>query len=722
MGLLRFKKTEETGEAAIEIKANSKSEHSISPYLTGKFCEHLGNNIYNGMEAQILQNPTFGDWPFGAGRHPDGGLKRTSDEEWIAQQIRSRAQRTAFPDPEKLVESRSDGLAHWWIREGPGKDIRTTSDAGPHGGRAQRVEVRREGQGIGQWVYLPLHRVRSYEYRLVIRSNNLNEITIKVFPWNGDAPVFSQSHDGISRAWLSCEGTFDVPTGSCADDDGFRVVICAPKKGQFVIDRTLIYPADHVNHADPDVIRFLQESRLPILRWPGGNFVSGYHWKDGIGPVDQRPTRDNPAWGRIEPGMFGTDEFMAFCESVGCEPLICINAGNGTPQEAAEWLEYCNGAIDTPMGKCRAENGHPEPYKVKYWEVGNELPGRHQIGWTTSAGYADRFREFSEAMLERDQSIVLLANGAPTFWGNGELDGRVEGKKNALWTDEEGWNWNRLTMLENKENVQWITDHILEGGRVPPDADPMEVYRDFMAIPAVYEDWYIEVERVMRELGVKDPRLAITELQLFGKMPRVEGKKNHRLLVNPASAAECAFQRLYYHMAVRLSPFIPIITHSATVNHGGGLRKQKGRVYANPCHYGRSMFGDFAKATPCDVELACGTEKASGHLGRIPAGQEIPVLDAIAAIHEDGDLLISLVHRGIGGPVKTGVRIDGFNARATVDIVRIGAELPWDANSLDEPAKIAPVGEQVEAKNGSVRFEIGVCSVVQLRVKGKIQD
>src|SRR5206468_5093319 len=111
-------------------------------------------------------------------------------------------------------------------------------------------------------------------------------------------------------------------------------------------------------------------------RWPGGNFVSTYHWEDGVGPLDSRPTKANFAWGALELNTFGTDEFISFCRAVGCEPMICVNAGSGTPEEAARWIEYCNGPATSPMGKLRAANGHPEPFHVKHWEVGNELWGK----------------------------------------------------------------------------------------------------------------------------------------------------------------------------------------------------------------------------------------------------------------------------------------------------------------------------------------------------------
>ena len=105
---------------------------------------------------------------------------------------------------------------------------------------------------------------------------------------------------------------------------------------------------------------------LPMLRFPGGNFVSGYHWEDGVGPLDGRPPLPNPAWHGAEWNHVGTDEWLRLCELTGAEPLVCNNAGDGTPDEARRWIEYCNAAADTPMGRKRAENGREEPWHWEY--------------------------------------------------------------------------------------------------------------------------------------------------------------------------------------------------------------------------------------------------------------------------------------------------------------------------------------------------------------------
>jgi alpha-L-arabinofuranosidase len=124
-----------------------------------------------------------------------------------------------------------------------------------------------------------------------------------------------------------------------------------------------------------DVIDSILELKVPVIRYPGGNFVATYRWQDGIGPRDQRPKRPELAWLGVESNQFGTDEFIEWCRIVKTEPYICLNMGTGTLEDALAWLEYCNGDRDTHYANLRRKNGHEEPYKVKYWALGNEIWG-----------------------------------------------------------------------------------------------------------------------------------------------------------------------------------------------------------------------------------------------------------------------------------------------------------------------------------------------------------
>ncbi len=166
-----------------------------------------------------------------------------------------------------------------------------------------------------------------------------------------------------------------------------------------------------------DVLEATRRMRVTQLRWPGGNFVSGYHWMDGIGPQESRPARYALAWFERESNRFGTDEFLRYCKKLGTEPYICVNVGNGTLDEAMHWVEYCNHPGGTEFSDLRKKNGHAEPYKVKYWGVGNEIYGPWQIGHKNAEDYAKIGLEFAKVMRWMDPTIKLIAcgNGNPAW-------------------------------------------------------------------------------------------------------------------------------------------------------------------------------------------------------------------------------------------------------------------------------------------------------------------
>ncbi|MEM1628042.1 MAG: alpha-L-arabinofuranosidase C-terminal domain-containing protein [Desulfurococcaceae archaeon] len=161
-----------------------------------------------------------------------------------------------------------------------------------------------------------------------------------------------------------------------------------------------------------DVLNAVKEIKPPLIRWPGGNFVSQYHWMDGIGPREHRPRRFELAWGQEEPNEFGTDEYIEWIKMIGAEPYIVVNAGNGTPEEAAAWVEYCNSPRDTYYASLRKKYGHKEPYNVKLWGIGNELYGRWQVGFCKDGEECGwRTVEFADHMRRVDPTIKLVAVG-----------------------------------------------------------------------------------------------------------------------------------------------------------------------------------------------------------------------------------------------------------------------------------------------------------------------
>ncbi|MDR2900316.1 MAG: alpha-N-arabinofuranosidase, partial [Treponema sp.] len=173
-------------------------------------------------------------------------------------------------------------------------------------------------------------------------------------------------------------GIFD-PDNPLSDEDGFRT----------------------------DVIDALKKIKMPVIRWPGGCFVSAWHWKDAIGP-ERVPSFDK-AWRVEEPNTFGTDEFIAFCRKTGSAPYICTNAGSGSNEEMSDWVEYCNLKTEGKWAKQRIKNGNIEPFNVKYWSIGNENYLGGEIGAKSAEEWGRLVCESSKMMKRVDPSIELSA-------------------------------------------------------------------------------------------------------------------------------------------------------------------------------------------------------------------------------------------------------------------------------------------------------------------------
>jgi alpha-N-arabinofuranosidase len=182
-------------------------------------------------------------------------------------------------------------------------------------------------------------------------------------------------------------------------------------------------PSDNLDGWRPDVVALLKELGSPIYRWPGGNFVSGYNWRDGVGDRDTRPPRQNPAWKGVESNDVGIHEFMNLMGMIGAEPYVALNTGLGTVSNVAEEVEYCVGAAETPMGKLRASNGHPAPFRVSWWAVGNEMYGAWQLGHMPIGEYVKKHNSVVDAIRAIDPNAHVVGVGSVGAWDEAILKG-----------------------------------------------------------------------------------------------------------------------------------------------------------------------------------------------------------------------------------------------------------------------------------------------------------
>lgn len=631
---------------SVAIHADQPAGPSISRLLFGKFTEHLGRNVYGGAWAETIENPWFA--PVDAWSKPD--VQR--------QRLQNFGAEYGLPD---MGDAPDAGLAAYWIPKGA---IRAALEPGLRG-HAQRITTGAPGSGIRTVVFLPLHRQRGYRFTIRGRASRTTRVIARLLTLRGEELAWCDAAL-TPGPWHTVQRTLRLAPAR-ESPSGSPLILDMQLEHPVTIwfDRCSLIPADDRYGWDPEVVSWMKEAQLPLLRFPGGNFSSGYHWRDGVGPIDSRPILPNPAWPEIEWNEVGTDEWLLLCHLAGCVPLICVNGGDGTPEEAAAWVEYCNGSVETPMGGLRAANGHPPAYNVKYWEVGNELYGAWQIGHTPAGDYAERYLAFREAMLAADPSIHIIANGH----------------------DAE---WNRTVVERAGDKVASLSVHTLAGHHIPAESDPEAVFREYMGFAADYGNHLAALAAPMREAGLT-PRLAITELSIFTLKPP---------LPNVDNLSEALYYSGIVNAAIRSEGLVELITHSALINHSAGLVKQRGIVYPHPMWWALHLYGTHTGIQPVSVHVDGPVFSCSGQwLTRV---ENAPTTDVVALMSQDlHTLVIFVTNRDSKTPASVRLSAEGFasEAHGTVSILAgesFMARNTWDAT------------EHVRLRTHAVRLEDGM--------------
>ena len=327
-----------------------------------------------------------------------------------------------------------------------------------------------------------------------------------------------------------------------------------------------------------DVIEAVRALKPPLLRWPGGNFVSGYHFTDGIGPKDQRPRRTELAWHTEESNRFGTDEFMRYCELVDAEPYLCVNMGTGTMDEAAAWVEYCNGTGDTYWANQRRANGHEAPYGVKLWGLGNEMYGPWQIGQLSAEDYVKAARQYAKVMSWTDPSIELVSCG------------------------ETGWSdWDRVVLEGLAEFVRYHSVHIYTGSNdywtnvlVPHQAE-----RAIRITGAL-------IEQVRYNQKIKHPiSIAYDEWNVwFRERDGTTGLEERYTLADALAVTT------FLHGFVRHSSLVPIANLAQLVNVIAPIVTSPDGLFLQTIYHPLRLFADHLGEQALDVFTSCDTARA----------------------------------------------------------------------------------------------------------------
>jgi alpha-N-arabinofuranosidase len=367
----------------------------LSPWIYGQFIEHLGRCIYGGLWAEMLEDRKF-FYPV-TGEAPAWEMYQPGPRSWDGE---------GHPY-ELLVRSP-------WMILGDKSAVGMAKDAAYAGEHSPRLTLPGGERSLGlMQERLGLVEGREYVGRIVLRGEaGAGPVSVSLAWGSGAGDRQAVVIDSLGTGFTTHALRFRA--GGTTDNG--RLEIVARGTGTLVVGTASLMPADNVLGWRADTLALLKELDSPVYRWPGGNFVSGYDWQDGIGERDRRPPRKNPAWKGIESNDVGLHEFMALMREIAAQPYVAVNTGLAGASSSAGLVQYANGAVTTPQGRRRAENGSPAPFRVKLWAIGNEMYGEWQLGHMPLAKYVEKHREVVDAMRAEDPGIEPVAVGALGEW------------------------------------------------------------------------------------------------------------------------------------------------------------------------------------------------------------------------------------------------------------------------------------------------------------------
>jgi alpha-N-arabinofuranosidase len=347
----------------------------ISPYIYGQFIEHIGDLINRSLWAEMLDDRKF----------------------YYA--VSSK------PSDRKPVRGR---VANLWRPIGPDESVVMDPKSPYVGDHTPLIRLSGDAPRGIQQAGLALRKGKAYTGRVVLAGEPGAKVTVSLVwgPGAADRQVIPIAGLGASYS------KFPLKFTAGGDSDDGRIEIAGTGRGSFHIGAVSLMPADNIRGFRRDTTGLLKQQRSGMWRWPGGNFLSAHEWREAIGDPDKRPPRWDPVWSAVQPNDVGADEFMTLMELLGVDPFVSVNAGFGDAWSAAQLVEYANGAATTPMGRLRAANGHPAPYNIKWWGIGNEMYGSWQFGHMALSQYVIKHNLFAKAMRKVDPTITLLATGA----------------------------------------------------------------------------------------------------------------------------------------------------------------------------------------------------------------------------------------------------------------------------------------------------------------------
>ncbi|MBR4920640.1 MAG: alpha-N-arabinofuranosidase [Prevotella sp.] len=467
-------------------------------------------------------------------------------------------------------------------------------------------------------------------------------------------------------------------------------------------------PIPNINGYRKDVFEALKSLKIPVMRWPGGCFADDYHWMDGIGPKDQRPSLRNNNWGgTIEDNSFGTHEFLNLCEMLDCEPYISGNVGSGTVKEMAQWVEYMTSDGDTPMARLRRQNGRDKAWHVKYFGIGNEAWGCG--GNMSPEYYSDLFRKYNTYLRDySNNKLYRIGSGASDYdynWTTVLMDkigNRMQGVSLHYYTCS-GWTGSKGSATKfDTDQYYWALGKCLEIEEVIKKhkaiMDEKDPNHEVGLLVDEWGTWWDEepgtiAGHLYQQNALRDAFVAALSLNVFHR---------HTDRVKMANIAQ-----------------VVNVLQSMILTDQEGT----GHMVLTPTYHVFEMYTPFQEATylPIDIEseiIQVSKEYFKEKEGAKDAGyRPCPLLSASAAKTKDGSIVLSLTNVSLDQDKTIDVQLNGFNAKTVSGRILTSKDVA-DFNDFNNPNKVAPADyKDAKLKKDILTVKIPAKSIIVLTLK-----
>jgi alpha-L-arabinofuranosidase len=644
----------------IEVRADQKASYNIPRTIFGTFLEPIGNSTYNGLWAEILQNPSL------------------EENLWSASNIARMVE-----EQPSLAQASHLGLPLPWepldFKQGNRYEPRW-GDAANSWRSLAVFGVPGSETGIKQQVFLPVHRELRYHGSLYAKHlSGADGLEISLRRRNESGAVFATAKiPSLSPEWRKYTFDLSLSQGQVHALEPADFVIKVESDEDVQLDQVSLMPADAIDGLDPDMVRMAKEMHTPLLRF-GGNFTSAYHWRDGVGPLDKRVSMLNIAWGMPEYNTFGTDEFLRFCRLIDAQPQIALNLGSGTPEEAADWVRY----VDQHWGK----------HSGLLWELGNELWGNWNLGSPTLDQLADRTRRFSEAVRKADTNARLIATGQdPDVYKT----------------------WNARQLTNPAGTFDFLSTHFVVTTDRTETQNPSP---DFMAQAAFALP--VELGRRLEAMQgqidqspqFKDKaHLAFTEWLYVGARGRAADSPRYDNMGGAIGAAGIL------NMLIQHANIVPISDMTGIIEFAG-IWKKRSRVYASPAYYAFRLYSSADVATPVSVQNNSPVYDVRKGITRLPEIPDVPYLEVVAALNKTGDrLTLFCINRHLTRDFPAAISIDGFKPSGTATVASLSSNSIYDTNDEVNPEAIKPVTKSVAITGANLQFTFRHESITRIEL------